>query len=416
MKASKLKFLPVLMGVTILITVGIRWSIGSPDGNYLTLLDRFEVTGPGAWSPGWFDDFDNGLPDGWTNMGAFGPIGTWQDEPGTTFARLESPGGDLNVPTYGVHWDRTTIFSYQIWQSYVSARRGNFQGTATFAAELPHLNQYVWLYLGFPRFIDGRQYQEQIHVAITNYAPEIASLLGLPGGLQVEQKRFLYDAVTWKTVKSSDFRSKSITPPESLGKVILSIRYLDDPLNPRFIPCYSLTDPAEFVVPFPERPIASNLHLSDLDPAWWSITTGILVPIIPVDIRPGSCPNPINPKSKGVLPVALLGTEDFDATIIDPATLELKREGEEFGAAPLRWAYEDVATPFKGGGTPCECHDLDGDGYLDLTLKFDVQEVVSCLGGVREGDKVRLILTGKLKEEFGGTPVRGQDCVWLRSK
>jgi hypothetical protein len=53
---------------------------------------------------------------------------------------------------------------------------------------------------------------------------------------------------------------------------------------------------------------------------------------------------------------------------------------------------------------------------LDLTLKFDIQEVISCLGDVRDGDKVRLILTGRLKEEFGGTPVRGQDCVWIKLK
>jgi hypothetical protein len=283
MKISKVMLLPLLVGIFILIAAGIRGSSGSPNGDYLALLDRFEVTGSGAWYPGWFDDFDNGLPDDWTNMGAFGPIGTWHEEPGTSFAWLESPG-DLSAPAFGVRWDRTTILSYQIGQSYVSAYRGDFQGTATFAAELPHLNQYSWLILNFDRFIDGKKYQEQIHVTIRNYAPEIASILGLSGGLQVEQKSYLLDATTWKIVKILDFRTKSITPPEIPGKVILSIRYIDDPINPRFIPCYSLTDPADFVVPFPERPIASNLHLADANPAWWSITTGIIVPIIPVEL------------------------------------------------------------------------------------------------------------------------------------
>lgn len=412
MKASKLKFLPLLIGVTILITVGIRWSIGSPDGDYLTLLDRFEVTGPGAWMPGgWSDDFDNGLPDGWTNEGARGPIGTWQDEPGTTFARLESPGR-MSRPMGGVHWYRTTIFSYQIWKSYVSAGSGDFQGAATFAAELPQLNQFTWLHLSYVRLINSKEYVEQVKVTISNYSPEIAAILGRPGGLQLEQTCLLWDAETWVVVQSRDFRTKSITPPEILGKVILFIKYIDDPVDPRFIIGYSLTESPEFVVPFPENPITSNLHLTNL--ADWNITTGIIIPKIPLDIKPGSCPNPLNLKSKGMLQVAILGTEDFDVTLIDPATILLIREGyEEDGVSPLRLDYEDVATPFEGA--LCDCHDLDGDGYLDLTLKFDTQELVEVLGlGDEAGNTIPLILTGNLKEETGGTPIRGKDCVRIK--
>ena len=39
-----------------------------------------------------------------------------------------------------------------------------------------------------------------------------------------------------------------------------------------------------------------------------------------VDIKPGSCPNPFNTKSKGVLPVAVLGTKDLDVTTVDWAS------------------------------------------------------------------------------------------------
>ena len=59
----------------------------------------------------------------------------------------------------------------------------------------------------------------------------------------------------------------------------------------------------------------------------------------PIDIKPQSCPNPLNVKKKGVLPVAILGTADFDVNEVDPATVELE------GVAPLRWDWEDVATP-----------------------------------------------------------------------
>ncbi|MFW6186237.1 MAG: LamG-like jellyroll fold domain-containing protein, partial [Halobacteriota archaeon] len=90
-----------------------------------------------------------------------------------------------------------------------------------------------------------------------------------------------------------------------------------------------------------------------------------------VDIKPGSCPNPLNLKSKGVLPVAILGTEDFDVSDIDPVTVKLE------GVAPLRWSYEDVSTPYEG--ELCGCNDLNGDGYTDLSLKFDVKELVESL-------------------------------------
>jgi hypothetical protein len=131
-----------------------------------------------------------------------------------------------------------------------------------------------------------------------------------------------------------------------------------------------------------------------------------------IDIKPGSCPNPLNVKSKGVLPVAVLGSADFDVSTIDPATVRLSREGVEGEVPLLRWSYEDVGTPFEG--ELCGCHALNGDGYADLSLKFDMQALIPGLelGGVK-GNTLPLTLTGNLKEEFGGTPVKGQDCVWV---
>jgi hypothetical protein len=129
-----------------------------------------------------------------------------------------------------------------------------------------------------------------------------------------------------------------------------------------------------------------------------------------VDIKPGSCPNPLNKKSKGVLPVAVLGTEDFDVTAIDPETILLNRscEGCE-GVAPIRWSYEDVATPFEG--ELCDCHELEGDGILDLTLKFDTQELVEKLDLCPlDGQTIPLTITGNLKSD---TPIEGEDCIWV---
>ncbi|UCG69068.1 MAG: hypothetical protein JSV09_14990 [Thermoplasmata archaeon] len=126
-----------------------------------------------------------------------------------------------------------------------------------------------------------------------------------------------------------------------------------------------------------------------------------------IDIKPGSCPNPLNTKSKGVLPVVVLGTEDFDVTAIDPASIKL-----EGTTSPLRWDYEDVATPFEG--ELCDCHDVEGDGYLDLSLKFDTQELVASLSTISNGDVITVTITGRLKEEFGGEMIRGKDCIVIR--
>ncbi len=132
---------------------------------------------------------------------------------------------------------------------------------------------------------------------------------------------------------------------------------------------------------------------------------------VQIDIKPTSCPNPLNVKSKGVLPVAILGTDTFDVTDIDPSTILLE------GVAPLRWSFEDVATPY--GAIPENCDDCttDGpDGFMDLTLKFDKQEIVAALGEVEDGDCKVLQLTGNLKEEFGGTAIAGVDYVVILKK
>jgi hypothetical protein len=128
-----------------------------------------------------------------------------------------------------------------------------------------------------------------------------------------------------------------------------------------------------------------------------------------LDIKPGSCPNPLNVKNRGVLPVAILGTEKLDVSAIEPSSLTLTREGIEESVAPIRWDYEDVGTPFEG--QLCDCHELEGDGYDDLTLKFNTQEVVEKLGLYELcGDTIPFTVRGILADS---TTIAAQDCVWL---
>ena len=135
-----------------------------------------------------------------------------------------------------------------------------------------------------------------------------------------------------------------------------------------------------------------------------------------IDIKPGSCPNSFKGK-RGVLPVAVIGTADLDVTDIDLSSLALSRaDGGGGFVAPLegprgpRSRFEDVATPF--GGEVCDCHDLEGDGILDLSLKFDTEALALALdlGALPDGDLVELVVTGNLLD---GTPIEGSDCVRL---
>jgi hypothetical protein len=71
-----------------------------------------------------------------------------------------------------------------------------------------------------------------------------------------------------------------------------------------------------------------------------------------IDIKPGSFPNSINPRSNGVVAVAVLTTSDFDAADVLPATVRFGATGTE--AAPQHSALEDV----------------DGDGDADLIMQF----------------------------------------------
>ncbi len=125
-----------------------------------------------------------------------------------------------------------------------------------------------------------------------------------------------------------------------------------------------------------------------------------------VDIKPQSCPNPLNVKSKGVLPIAILGTADVNVYDIDVASILLA------GVDPNRSGYEDVATALVDANE-CECTVEGPDGFLDLTLKFDRQAIIEAIGEVVDGEELILEFTGEL---YDGTPIIGEDCVIIRAK
>jgi hypothetical protein len=105
---------------------------------------------------------------------------------------------------------------------------------------------------------------------------------------------------------------------------------------------------------------------------------------VSVDIKPRSSPNSINPKSRGVIPVAILTTDTFDATTVDPLSVEFGPNG---------------ATEAHNKG---HIKDVNHDGEPDLVLHFRTQET-----GIQCG-QTSASLTG---ETFDGDPIQGSDAI-----
>ncbi len=114
--------------------------------------------------------------------------------------------------------------------------------------------------------------------------------------------------------------------------------------------------------------------------------------IVELDVQPGREPNVINSSSRGLLAAAILSTPEYDATLIDPQSVEL-------AGAP-------VAAQGNNGGLHVSIEDLNADGLLDLILKFEVQALDFALLDTGWAE-----LTGLT---FEGREVYGYDEVTLR--
>jgi DNA-binding beta-propeller fold protein YncE len=113
---------------------------------------------------------------------------------------------------------------------------------------------------------------------------------------------------------------------------------------------------------------------------------------VDIDIKPGSDPNVINLDSKGVVPVAILGSENFDASCIDAATASL--------------GSSQVAVRGKSDKTLASLEDVNGDGFLDLVCHVETENLLP--DDIQDG---MMELTGNLLPECDGTPIQGSDYV-----
>jgi hypothetical protein len=93
---------------------------------------------------------------------------------------------------------------------------------------------------------------------------------------------------------------------------------------------------------------------------------------VTVDIKPDSEMNTINPRSKGVVPVAIMHTDCFDISEVDPETVTLA------GASPVRWTREDV----------------NSDGNIDMLFHFRTQDLF-IITGMKALDMNEVTLSGE---------------------
>lgn len=133
------------------------------------------------------------------------------------------------------------------------------------------------------------------------------------------------------------------------------------------------------------------LEVADLT-AWGSNRALLSIEFVPaareidIDIRPFSSANPIDPRSWGAVPVAVLGSEGFDVGSLDPSTLA-------FGPAGAR--------PLASYPTH-----VNRDGLPDLLSFYRIRST-----GIQWGDE-RACVTG---ETFEGGAVEGCDGIWTVS-
>jgi hypothetical protein len=141
------------------------------------------------------------------------------------------------------------------------------------------------------------------------------------------------------------------------------------------------------------------------------ITIAAIKKLYYVDIMPGECPNNFFRRSTSGINVAIMGNWRLDVLNIDPSSIEITCSYFSGSSVrPARWFITDVGGLFAG--RPGECGTPGPDGYADLVMEFNTQDLVTAgLNAATEGEKVEVTISGLLLD---GTPFNGEDYIEIQ--
>jgi len=129
-----------------------------------------------------------------------------------------------------------------------------------------------------------------------------------------------------------------------------------------------------------------------------------------IDIKPGSCKNPVNSKSRGVIPLTIFGSESFDVSTVNIDSVRLH------GVSPVKSAIEDSGQLLSES----DCEKVVLDGFDDMTLKFRTQDVINALTSsevaVTRDAVILLTLEGNRAVLTESIDFTGQDSIYIVNK
>lgn len=151
---------------------------------------------------------------------------------------------------------------------------------------------------------------------------------------------------------------------------------------------------------------------SDIENSIGTFATDTWRDKIYVDIKPTSCPNPININSGGKIPIAILGTTDFEVVDLDPTTTRISYNGTVSDRHPTDCSLEDVGSPFYPTGTEC-CHTEGKDGIPDWNLHFNKTYLINDLLLYEVPDMTTIYLNVTI-EDYDHNIFKGTECVRIQ--
>jgi hypothetical protein len=173
------------------------------------------------------------------------------------------------------------------------------------------------------------------------------------------------------------------------GSAAIAGESLETPVTPHsHILFIRMTVPPFDIIHDPENPIIIKIAPPGTDVRLAAFGFPSLE--VTIYIKPGSDPNCFNNNERGVIPIAILSSSEFNATEVDPVTVQL--------------AGLVVKVAGKSNKYLAHTEDVNGDGLIDLVVQIEDTDQVFTTG------TTTATLTGNL---YDGTPIEGEDDLCI---